>query len=349
MRNLKKINSFTFIFFIIMIFFTCFSKDLYQLTQPKVLTAVVSERLFPITFTAEDGSLINGETTMKAVPNTALYDDYVFVLESREDGLYLEPVDVSCGEEIDGWVSVESKLTRGSKIVIGADRKIQPGMKVLEVNNDGQSKMIYQEADHLPDGILFSSHEPSIVIYDEAFVEEVVDYEGGHNGLKEYAYIIKAKSGLEEILYSELIRNNPEAHVINFYMIKQLRSQTINFLWFLLILVVIHIILKVILKYRYKKYRLAINTLSFFIICFYIKNNILVPAHWIPSKLIDISGWLRNIKAYTESLGLVSELVEYSPVKMFVPLLAIVILPIGVKIYMKKKMPQPFEKSPYKK
>ena len=146
-------------------------------------------------------------------------------MESREDGLYLEPVDVSGGEEIDGWVSIESKLTRGSKIVIGADRKIQPGMKVLEVNNDGQSKMIYQEADHLPDGILFSSHQPSIVIYDEAFVEEVVDYEGSPNDLKEYTYIIKAKSGLEEILYSELIRNNPEAHVINFYMIKQLRHR----------------------------------------------------------------------------------------------------------------------------
>lgn len=140
MRKLKKTNIFTYIFLSSIFFFTIFSKDLYHFTLPKVLIAVVVDKQFPVSFTTEDGTLVNTETKMKAVPKTALYGESVFVLEEREDGLYLNSVDIALGEEKDGWVSFDGKIAKGTRIIIGADRKLEVGTKVLEVSSGGKNK-----------------------------------------------------------------------------------------------------------------------------------------------------------------------------------------------------------------
>lgn len=137
MKNFRRLNTITLIFISIMLFFTIFSKDLYKLTLPKVMTARVIEKTLPVSFTNEEGLLAKTTTNIEAIPKSALYSNSVLTLEEREDGLYIVPVEIVTNEEKDGWIGVESGVSKGTKIVIGCDRRLEAGMKVLEVlNND---------------------------------------------------------------------------------------------------------------------------------------------------------------------------------------------------------------------
>lgn len=192
---------------------------------------------------------------------------------------------------------------------------------------------VYREFETITDGILFSNQVSFRGVNDEAFIEDVVYYEDSVDGLYEYTYIIKAKKGLEQILYSELIRNYPEAYVIDLYMEKQLGLQTIKFFWFLFILNISHKILRILLKDRYKTYKLGTYTLSFYLICLFIKNHIVIPAYWIPSKLIDINGWRMNINSYAENLKTISGITIYQP-ELMIKLLFFMLIIGGAFVFL---------------
>jgi hypothetical protein len=100
----------------------------------------VTEKPFPASVTTDDGMQFNTTSRMKAIPVTALHGNSVFVLEEREDGIYAVPVELEIGDMKDGWVSFEKGLSSGAKIIIGSDRKLESGMKVLEVSDEKQKK-----------------------------------------------------------------------------------------------------------------------------------------------------------------------------------------------------------------
>ncbi len=136
MMNSRRINTFTFLFFAFMLFITLFSEDLHHMALPKVKTAVAMSKEFPFTFTNENGDLVNTTLVMKAVPKIALYNNSVYTLEEREDGIYIVSTPVVIGGEKDGWINIEEGISKGIKVVIGSDRELVSGMRVLEVQED---------------------------------------------------------------------------------------------------------------------------------------------------------------------------------------------------------------------
>lgn len=140
MNKHRKLNAFTCIFLLCMLIFTLFSEDLYNMTLPKVLTGKVKDKAFPLIVIKEDGTQFNTTMKMNAVPKVATRGNSVFILEEREDGLYAAAKEIVTGEEHNGWISIEQGVSSRDKIIIGADRKLEPGMKVMEVSENVKKK-----------------------------------------------------------------------------------------------------------------------------------------------------------------------------------------------------------------
>jgi hypothetical protein len=158
---------------------------------------------------------------------------------------------------------------------------------------------IYKSYARIPNSILLSDDTELQTVDYEAYVDKIKTFKPSSNGFKQYNYLISTKKGLDQILYYELIQDKPEAYIRNLYIERRLRLQLIGLLWFLLGLVLIHKFIRIILHNKYNKFRFAINTAAFFLTCFYLLFFITIPSGWIPAKLIDINGWLKNITSYS--------------------------------------------------
>lgn len=157
---------------------------------------------------------------------------------------------------------------------------------------------LYHEYDKLPRGILLSTDTAINANDYETFIEEINKLDSSSKNL--YQYHIIAKKGLDQILLQVLREDKPEAYVRALFMDKQLKLQFIRLLWFILGLILLHRLLRIILKTKYSRFSFVINALLTFLTFFYIKFFIVIPSVLVPSKLIDIKGWITNITSYIE-------------------------------------------------
>ena len=114
-----------------MIFFTIFSKDLYAQTLPKVVITKMKTKEFPVTVLLEDGSEYVTTKKENALPKDILDYMSVFVLEKTEDGYCVRNRELKLGVEENLWVEVLEGLDKNDKVVLGSDRKLEDGMKVI--------------------------------------------------------------------------------------------------------------------------------------------------------------------------------------------------------------------------
>ena len=136
MKNHKNLNRFTVIFFSIMIFFTFFSQNLYNQTLPKVAVTKTRMMEFPVTVFLEDGSEF--ETTKReiAIPKQVLEGTHLFLLDQTEEGYYVRKREIQLGVELEYWVEVIEGIDKNHRIILGSDRELKDGMKVILVEEN---------------------------------------------------------------------------------------------------------------------------------------------------------------------------------------------------------------------
>lgn len=138
MNTKKAATRILVVFFTIMLLCTLFSEDLYHLTLPKVATKTTARKVFPYEITGVDGSMITVERTEVAVPSYMMIENSVYVLEETEQGAFVTKRKIQTGKSAGGWIEVKEGLSGRTKIVLGSDRKLKDGVKVLEDEKNGQ-------------------------------------------------------------------------------------------------------------------------------------------------------------------------------------------------------------------
>ena len=122
------------VFFTIMLLLTLFAEDLYCLTLPKVAVEAVERRGFPDGTIEVDGEVYDKWRTVPAVPKAALrgdFGDMVYAVNDTEDGTFLVEYYIVTGEEAEGYVEVKSGIFTKTKVVVGSDRDIYGGQRVM--------------------------------------------------------------------------------------------------------------------------------------------------------------------------------------------------------------------------
>lgn len=157
---------------------------------------------------------------------------------------------------------------------------------------------LYLTYDKLPDGIMLTGNSSINIAEYADLIEQISEPTGSSNSM--YQYHIIPKKGLEQILLQVLKERRPDVYVRALFMEKQLRLQLVRLLWFVLGLILSHRLIRVMLKTNYSRLRIVINSIFTFLIFYYINYHITIPSVIIPSKLIDIKGWVDNISSYIE-------------------------------------------------
>ncbi len=157
---------------------------------------------------------------------------------------------------------------------------------------------LYFEFDQMPEGILVSSPKELVQVDYDVLIQELQMQDLGVEGDLHYKYLVIPRDNLGKIFHNKLQEDQPEADIRNITEEKQLKLQFIKFLWFLFFVLILHNMARRIMNSKYRKFRFFINTISFFIICLYMKYQIRIPSRWIPIKLIDLGGWYHNISSY---------------------------------------------------
>lgn len=129
------------LFFTVMLLFTLFSEELYYLTLPKVVTEQAVRKQFPAEVMGPDGKMHKTKRVGLAIPQEALRGDSVYVLSQKEDEFFLVQCAVETGEAADGWIEVTAGLYPRAEVVVGSDREISEGKKVLKSGWNNGTKL----------------------------------------------------------------------------------------------------------------------------------------------------------------------------------------------------------------
>lgn len=141
MRIRRIANLMLALFFTVMLLFTLFSEDLYYLTLPKVVTEQAVRKQFPAEVMGPDGIMHKTKRIGLAIPQEALRGEAVYVLSQKEDEFFVVQCAVETGEETDGWIEVTEGLYPRAEVVVGSDREISEGKKVLKSGWNNGTKL----------------------------------------------------------------------------------------------------------------------------------------------------------------------------------------------------------------
>lgn len=84
----------------------------------------------------EDGSEF--ETTKReiAIPKQVLEGTHLFLLDQTEEGYYVRKREIQLGVELEYWVEVIEGIDKNHRIILGSDRELKDGMKVILVEEN---------------------------------------------------------------------------------------------------------------------------------------------------------------------------------------------------------------------
>lgn len=119
---------------------------------------------------------------------------------------------------------------------------------------------------------------------------------------------ITAKHGFEQMLSYTLQERYPEGYVRNLSLERKMRLFSIEFIACILVL---ELFIWLICSKRAKNQgtlRFLLHILGFFLLCFLIKYEGVVPTTWIPEKLIDLNAWNCGIEEYNRKLDLMGKI-----------------------------------------
>lgn len=146
MKTRKAATRILAVFFTIMLLFTLFAEELYHMTLPKVATKTSARKVFPYEVTGIDGSMITVERTEVAIPSYMVTGDSVYVLTEEEQGAFVTKRKIKTGKSAGGWTEITEGLSSRTKVVIGSDRKLRDGSRVL-VDEKSEQISLYRMQD----------------------------------------------------------------------------------------------------------------------------------------------------------------------------------------------------------
>ena len=89
--------------------------------------------------------------------------------------------------------------------------------------------------------------------------------------------------------------NNPEA---SSYIRKGLQRNVVYLVLVTIATVFFALLCKKVMRKRWKLFYMPFIILWCVLVCFFLKEHILIPGEWIPDKLIDWNGWIENMKMF---------------------------------------------------
>lgn len=118
----------TFVLFIL--FFTFFGKNVYEMGLPKVETEQVKRRGFKCTVEGPFGE-VETERYQVAVPETAVYDNFIYVIQESEGRFYAVKTEVETGEISEDYIEVTHGATVSMQVIISSNKELTDGKEVV--------------------------------------------------------------------------------------------------------------------------------------------------------------------------------------------------------------------------
>lgn len=124
---MKKIglHIFTVCFFITMLVFTFWGRQIYIQTLPEVKVMHIEEKQFEIELRQIESSVASTTMIVNALPKEAIKDSMIYVLEESDGVDVVTQRSVLVGNEYEGWIEILSGINPEDKIVYEAEQELE--------------------------------------------------------------------------------------------------------------------------------------------------------------------------------------------------------------------------------